>query len=911
MRSERILELVRRLAPPGAERGITAAEVARAAGIMRHNASADLNELCRAGLVRKVKGRPVLFWAAPDRGEAGVPVGAATAGTAASALSQPAPGTFANLVGAEGSLRAAIEQAKAAILYPPQGLPTLIVGPTGVGKSRLAEAMYAYGVAAGRLPSTAPFIVFNCADYASNPQLLLSQLFGHVKGAFTGADQENVGLVAKANGGVLFLDEVHRLPPDGQEMLFLLMDKGVYRPLGDTATARHVTLTLIGATSEDPGSTLLRTFVRRFPVVITLPELEARPLEERLALLELFLREEANRVGVTIAVSPLALVALLSFPAAGNVGELRSAVQLGCAKAYLDYVTTGADRKAMPFYITHLAPEIQLTYLSNHPVVRQAEQLAGLEDRFYAPHLPGQDSGKTLSHDDYVLPDVYGELRRRTESYLNSGLDAKAAQLLVRIDLDYYLRRLLFQGRRGTRMPPGLLNATQEFVHAAGVELGQVFGPDMVTGLALHFAATSSSGPESTGRILALVTHCPREYAVVRRLAERLETALGRTLSAGEIGFVALFLAAHSQPEAVRSLAVVVICHGEQTASSMAAVANRLLGTDRVLGVDMPLDQSIEETLQRAVGRVKEKGQASGVLLLVDMGSLTTLGPALQQATGLPVAVVPLVTTAAVVEAARVAGKPGTDLAQVVAAVQDVYRLESSELLRRFPGKRVILTTCLTGKGTARKLAAFLTEALPPNLREQIAVQAVEERDLSSPSLLMEGWRENVIAVAGTVDPHLPGVPFIGMESILFGDGLPALLRLAGEEQPQAAEAASVSRSEAIALARKFVAENTVSIPGGQAAELAVKALEQLEGELERSLSPGQVARWVIHLAFAIERLVTGGPVFPCSEEAYLQQHHGWLLQLLRQVVRPVEDEWKVTFPPGEIGFLAMIVLSA
>lgn len=67
----------------------------------------------------------------------------------------------------------------------------------------------------------APFKSFNCADYYNNPQLLMSQLFGYAKGAFTGADQDHEGLVEKADGGVLLLDEVHRLPPEGQEMLFI------------------------------------------------------------------------------------------------------------------------------------------------------------------------------------------------------------------------------------------------------------------------------------------------------------------------------------------------------------------------------------------------------------------------------------------------------------------------------------------------------------------------------------------------------------------------------------------------------------------------------------------------------------------------------------------------------------------
>ncbi len=73
-----------------------------------------------------------------------------------------------------------------------------------------------------------------------------------------------------ADGGMLFLDEVHRLPPEGQEMLFHLLDYGAYRPLGDSQS-REVRVLIVGATTEDPQSALLQTFNRRFPMVIDLP----------------------------------------------------------------------------------------------------------------------------------------------------------------------------------------------------------------------------------------------------------------------------------------------------------------------------------------------------------------------------------------------------------------------------------------------------------------------------------------------------------------------------------------------------------------------------------------------------------------------------------------------------------------
>lgn len=92
--------------------------------------------------------------------------------------------------------------------------------------------MFNYACFVGRFDAKKPFIVFNCADYAMNPQLLMAHIFGHIKGAFTGAGEDKEGLVDKANGGMLFLDEIHRLPPEGQEMVFYFMDTGTYSRLG-------------------------------------------------------------------------------------------------------------------------------------------------------------------------------------------------------------------------------------------------------------------------------------------------------------------------------------------------------------------------------------------------------------------------------------------------------------------------------------------------------------------------------------------------------------------------------------------------------------------------------------------------------------------------------------------------------
>jgi transcriptional regulator with AAA-type ATPase domain len=131
----------------------------------------------------------------------------------------------------------------------------------------------------------------------------MSQLFGHAKGAFTGAVADTAGLVAAADGGMLFLDEIHRLPPEGQEMLFYLMDQGWYRRLGETSGQRACRTMVIGATTESPQAALLASFVRRFPVKIELPPLAEWTLADRMALLVKMIADESARVAMPVRIS--------------------------------------------------------------------------------------------------------------------------------------------------------------------------------------------------------------------------------------------------------------------------------------------------------------------------------------------------------------------------------------------------------------------------------------------------------------------------------------------------------------------------------------------------------------------------------------------------------------------------------
>jgi two-component system response regulator HydG len=202
----------------------------------------------------------------------------------------------------------------------------LVLGETGTGKGVVAQALHAEGRRA-----KGPFIPVNCA--ALPEALLESELFGHVRGAFTGAATSHVGLFEQADGGTLFLDEVAEMPPALQAKLLHVLETGRIRPLG-AERERQVDVRIVAATHRDlrarAAQGLFREDLRfRLDVVsIELPPLRHRPgdlsfLSDRL-LQELRARHPTSAVQ---RLSPEALQVLQRYDWPGNVRELKHALE--------------------------------------------------------------------------------------------------------------------------------------------------------------------------------------------------------------------------------------------------------------------------------------------------------------------------------------------------------------------------------------------------------------------------------------------------------------------------------------------------------------------------------------------------------------------------------------------------------
>ncbi len=201
------------------------------------------------------------------------------------------------------------------------------MGESGVGKERFSKALHAIGPRAGQ-----PFVSVNCAAF--NDALLESELFGHEKGAFTGADALRRGKFELADGGTLFLDEISSLPMHAQGKLLRVLQEGEVERVGDTQV-RKVDVRIVAAANRDlreavkAGEFREDLFFRLNVFPILIPPLRERR-EDIPLLVNVFMQRYAQRFGKGIAgVTRRATEALQAYDWPGNVRELENMIERG------------------------------------------------------------------------------------------------------------------------------------------------------------------------------------------------------------------------------------------------------------------------------------------------------------------------------------------------------------------------------------------------------------------------------------------------------------------------------------------------------------------------------------------------------------------------------------------------------
>jgi len=196
--------------------------------------------------------------------------------------------------------------------------PALLLGETGTGKEVVARLIHQAG-------QQGPFVTIDCSSMVG--PLMESELFGHVKGAFTGAAATKIGMIEAANGGTAFFDEIGELPLDLQAKLLRVLQEKEFRPVGALNTRRS-DFRIIAATNRDLAKEVEKgTFRRDLFFRLNVINIRLAPLRERKEDIPELVNHFVTRVGGNYTLTPEALEAMLSYDWPGNVRELENCIQ--------------------------------------------------------------------------------------------------------------------------------------------------------------------------------------------------------------------------------------------------------------------------------------------------------------------------------------------------------------------------------------------------------------------------------------------------------------------------------------------------------------------------------------------------------------------------------------------------------
>ncbi len=684
---------------------------------------------------------------------------------------------FSNLVGYDRSLKNCIKQAKASVRYPPFGLATLIIGESGTGKTLFVEYMHKYAIQENIIAEDAAFMSLNCADYADNPQLLLSILYGYKKGAFTGADTDTEGLVEKADNNILFLDEIHRLPPKGQEILFSLLDKGTFRRLGETSGERKARIFFIGATTENIESTLLTSFRRRIPMIISMPSLKNRSASEKVQLIYEFFQVEANRINSKIFLNKKIIKSFILKDYQGNIGQIKSEIQVTCANAYIDKINSGKNE--IDIGLNEILYNNFFSEDASVDTYDMSELNRIIKDKLLIPQ--NNTDAMVVDHNvmketKYSLPeDIYQKIEKKYQKLKNLDLSPDEIEKIMwtfimknfnMMDFDANIKNeIACLDNLKYVVKDSIIDILKEFVIELKVKYPQcAINGNIILYLAIHINEAIKRirfkveiiNPNS----LYIRKNMKEEYELACQLALKIENRERIQIPEDEISFIAMYIKKLLEVKQKKNkIGIIIMCHGK-IATEMLKVVNELMNIHFPIAIDMPLAVNPSKIFEKTIEIAKILNTGKGILFLVDMGSLVNVGDVINKRTGIKTRTIDRIDILTVLEAVRkvyIEEKDLDDIYYELVNLKYKFQMVPDNKSQKPPA---VVAMCLTGQGMAENIKAVLSDRYS---YLKIFTLGLVEEDLKKKIDCLK-LKYNIVAIVGTINPGIEGIKFISFE---------------------------------------------------------------------------------------------------------------------------------------------------
>lgn len=810
-----------------------------------------------------------------------------------------------SMIGARGSLKKAIEQIKTSVFYPNTSLPVFLHGDTGAGKSYMARQIYEFSVRHQVLAEGAPFITLNCAQYANNVELLSSNLFGYVKGAFTGAYGTAKGLLEAADGGMLFLDEVHRLNHESQEKLFIFLDQGIFRRMGESEGWHKSNVRIVMATTEDLNSNFLDTFLRRVPIVVEIPDLMERGYQERMQFIYRFFIQESKVLGRELSVSGNVLDALASHTFRGNVGDLQNTIKYLCATTF----SKNKEKQMISIRMCNLPDEVisEIAQNDERKVKKSQEVLITPESRPETVSGAGRQESRHYQELFEKLASIFEEFR--SQGYAIEQFEKRCFHAVSDM-----LDRLIYQQSKEseTMLMRYVIGSVHEAFRYVEYSSNVRFGGNVLHAAAAYFfylndhPAEYASGEKVSEEFLSFAEeHYKQETQLVKRMMDLLSAKMDLNVTKADLLPLVLYFKSLNVKSQEGRTKAIILAHGYATASSIANVANRLLEETVFEAVDMPIDKKMEDIVRWIKEYIELHDLSSGLLFLVDTGSLMDIYEELSDMLRVPVAIVNNISTQMAVNAGQMV-KQKYRLEDILSRLKKYNQTEYQMIYPKVDKQKVILTCCLTGTGTAEQIRGLIDDSIPSDI--DITVVSYDYDQLNNQSTadaLLDGY--DILGVIGTVNPKLSGIEFIPLEEVVSGEADRKMEKILSP----------VISSERIReindhLVRNFSVRQLIG-------SLTILDTDKIMNHIEECLKKYQVIdgkalanstkiNLFIHVGCLVERLIRRSPIEDYPDMTVFERERTDDIAKIRNAFSGIEDTYSVKIPLSEIGYIYDII---
>jgi sigma-54 dependent transcriptional regulator of gfr operon len=881
----------------------TANDIAKKFSIKRNTASHYLNELNKSGILIKIESRPVYYFDKKVFESQNFTLDKTTYKSVDS-LKNEKPmvlnknNLFSMLIGHDKSLKPVIDQVESALYYPDNGLPVIFTGESGTGKTYMVHLIYQYCLNNGLIDDDAPFITVNCAQYANNPELLTSNLFGYVKGAFTGATEDKKGAFESADRGILFLDEVHRLNSEGQEKLFTFLDQGIIYRVGDTNNPIKLKVRLFFATTESLSSDFLTTFVRRIPIQISLPSLNERSRDERLELIYSFFLNEQRKIKKEITVTGQVLNLLLNQSYKGNIGELKSNIKVTTARAISKQI------KETTIHIDiYSLPKKVLMNAGNTSELSKQDSIHLTNDTKLEDLLTEQRPQQERIIKSYER--IIRIFQRNNQSLKNTITEIKE-------EVETLFEFLMFETNFKENHEPltYLTKYTRNILNQMESSYQIHFNGNSVYAISYYiFQRINCNWIVEDIELKKIITNLeeqvknafPNSFNYVKRILQLCKPKMDIDIQPMDIIILTLHLSKNEWNKKEGIPKAIIVAHGYATASSIADVVNTFLKKDLFESFDMPINISPREIADEILDYSKKNDISNGLIILADMGSLKDIYQYFPNQIKAPIVIINNVTTPLAIAVGEQIQKKISLKNQIEQSLKQT-KMDYKIIYPDVHKDKVIVTTCLTGIGTATKISSLIERSLPSSISLKVLpYDFAALKDKGQVKTLSSMY--DCLGIIGTDNPMIKKLPYISLENLISGEGINTLCSWVSSY---------FSQKDLIEfndnIIRNFSLEKVMDVVTILDTDKVVKEvdvfLKRIQEIGDYHLTNAKKLAIYIHVSCLIERLVRNSPIKHYEGYSELEKCQKDKLNKIKLAFSVIENDYSVKVPKPEVAYV-------